>query len=507
MEKMILISETSLETRIAILENGELVELFVEKPGAIRTVGNIYKGKVENVVEAIQAAFVDIGYKLNAFLPFSEINSPPTSVSIMDSIIRGDEEDREIKPEPEEISLKPGQDLLVQIVKEAFATKGPRITTDISIPGRFLVLVPNADYVGISKKIVNKNERRRLRRIVQLLKPDNFGIIIRTVSDGKDKKTLKADLSQLLENWKSTEEAIKKSSAPACVYRDMEMTSIVIRDLLSSDIDKIIVNTKPLYKKLKSYIGSVSPEFASYLELSRSRIPLFDRYNIEKEFEKSLAKKVWLKSGGFIVIDHTEAMCTIDVNSGKFIGKKNHENNSLKINLEAARKIAHQLRLRDIGGLVVIDFIDMEENNNKKRIFQELHRELSKDRARVALSPISDFGLLEMTRQRTRRTLLYSVSEQCPTCHGSGRITSKDSLVTKIERWIGHFKTKSRERRITLLVHPEMATFIRESTDNLLRRLQWHNLLLIKLQEDPLINIDDFHVYSIKTGEDITDKY
>ena len=184
MEKMILISETSLETRIAILENGELVELFVEKPGAIRTVGNIYKGKVENVVEAIQAAFVDIGYKLNAFLPFSEINSPPTSVSIMDSIIHGDEEGREIKPEPEEISLKRGQDLLVQIVKEPFSTKGPRITTDISIPGRFLVLVPNADYVGISKKIVNKNERRRLRRIVQLLKPDNFGIIIRTVSAG-----------------------------------------------------------------------------------------------------------------------------------------------------------------------------------------------------------------------------------------------------------------------------------------------------------------------------------
>ncbi|MCK4716829.1 MAG: ribonuclease E/G, partial [Candidatus Marinimicrobia bacterium] len=233
----------------------------------------------------------------------------------------------------------------------------------------------------------------------------------------------------------------------------------------------------------------------------------FDEYNIEKEFNKSLNKKVWLKCGGFIVIEHTEAMTTIDVNSGKFIGKKDHEKNSLKINLQAAKEIARQLRLRDIGGLIVIDFIDMEEGENRKKVFLDIKRELQSDRARVALSPISDFGLLEMTRQRTRLNLLYSVSEECPLCHGSGRISSKESVVTKIESWFRRFKVKSRSKRLTIHLHPDMVEYLRESTNNLMRRIQWKNFLRIKIVEDNSIPIDDFKVHLSKTGDDITDQY
>lgn len=519
MEKTILISTTSKEVRIAILENGELVELFVEKPEKSRMVGNIYKGKVENVIDGIQAAFVDIGYSLNAFLPFSEMNDPASAVTMMESISRNEEEDEEEEalPKPKsvkgkvtkasEINISKEQVLLVQVIKEPFGNKGPRVTTDISIPGRFLVLVPNSDFIGISKKIYNRNEKRRLRNIVHAIKPNKFGLIIRTVAEGQDEKMLKSDLDNLMKEWQLLEENAKCDPSPTCVYSDMEIASSIIRDLLSKDVDKIIVDTKNLYKQLQNYIKSVSPEFAKKLEYYPSRNPLFEQYNIESEFTKSLNKKVWLKSGGFIVIEHTEAMTTIDVNSGKFIGKKDHENNSLKINLQAAKEIAKQLRLRNIGGLIVIDFIDMEEDENKKKVFQEMRLELQKDRAKVSLTAISELGLLEMTRQRTRVNLFYTVSEECPLCHGTGRISSKESVVTNIESWFRRFKVKNKEKRLQIHVNPEMATYLRESTDKVLRKIQWRNLLRIKLIEDPSVNIDDFRVYLAKTGQDITAEY
>lgn len=513
MKKQIIISETSKETRIAILEDGELVEFFVEKPEGNRMVGNIYKGKVENVIDAIQAAFVDIGYHYNAFLPFSEVDNPATVGAMIESIVKeGDEEEttRTRRKKPQSVNaagLKTGQDILVQIIKEPFAKKGPRVTTDLSIPGRFLVLVPNEEYVGISKKITRRDEKKRLRKIVHDLKPKNFGLIIRTVAEGQTEKTIKNDLEDLLQKWAELEANVKNNPAPTCVYRDMDVTSMVIRDLLTPDIDQIIVDSKSLYRKLHAYIKSVSPQFVKKISYHGSRNPLFTEYDVEKEFEKSLNKKVWLKSGGFIVIEHTEAMTTIDVNSGKFIGKKDHEKNSLKINLQASKEIARQLRLRDIGGLIVIDYIDMEEDSNRHKVYQELKRALYLDRAKVALSPISNFGLLEMTRQRTRVNLLYSVSEECPLCHGSGRISSKESVVTKIEGWFRRFKVKSKAKRLVIHLHPDMLEYIHNSTNNLMRKIQWRNFLRIKIVDDPSVPIDDFRVYLAKNGEDITDQY
>jgi len=513
MKKQILISETSKETRIAILEDDELVEFFVEKPEQTRMVGNIYKGKVENVIDAIHAAFVEIGYHFNAFLPFSEMDDPTSVGSMIESIV-GDSDEEEVprnrrrKPyTPHPTGLKTGQDILVQVIKEPFAQKGPRVTTDLSIPGRFLVLVPNEEYVGISKKITRRDEKKRLRKIVHDMKPKGFGFIIRTVADGQDEKAIKNDLQDLLRKWAELESNVKNNSAPTCVYRDMEITSMVIRDLFTPDIDQIIVDSKTLYKKLHAYIKSVSPALVSKINYHSSRNPLFTEYNVEKEFEKTLNKKVWLKSGGCIVIEHTEAMTTIDVNSGKFIGKKDHEKNSLKIDLQASKEIARQLRLRDIGGLIVIDYIDMEEAENRQKVYQELKRALYLDRAKVALSPISSFGLLEMTRQRTRVNLLYSVSEECPLCHGSGRISSKESVVTKIEGWFRRFKVKSRSKRLEIHLHPEMTEYLQKSTNNLMRKIQWRNFLRIKIVEDASVNVDDFRVYLAKNEEDITDQY
>ncbi|MCK4716746.1 MAG: ribonuclease E/G, partial [Candidatus Marinimicrobia bacterium] len=287
MEKQILISETSKETRIAILEDKDLVEFFVEKPERTRMLGNIYKGKVENVVDAIQASFIDIGYHINAFLPFSEMDDSATVTSIIGSIDR-DEDDAgsarpgRRKPQKERRTLlKTGREILVQVIKESFAQKGPRVTTDISIPGRFLVLVPNADYIGISKKIYKRAEKNRLRKIAQELKPDKFGLIIRTVAEGQTKKVLKNDLENLMEKWAELEASVKVDPAPVCVYRDMEITSTIIRDLLTSDVDKIIVDTKVLYKRLHAYIKSVSPQFIKKIEYHHSRNPMFDEYNIE----------------------------------------------------------------------------------------------------------------------------------------------------------------------------------------------------------------------------------
>ncbi len=513
MEKQILISETAKETRIAILEDGDLVEFFVEKPERNRMMGSIYKGKVENVIDAIQAAFVDIGFQQNAFLPFSEMDNHAGVASMIESMVRESDTQSESRGRREKsrvsspAGLKTGQDILVQVIKEPFAQKGPRVTTDLSIPGRFLVLVPNVDYVGISKKITTRSEKSRLRKIAYDLKPKNFGLIIRTVAEGQDEKVLKNDLNNLIQSWSDLEASVKINPAPVCVYKDMEITATVIRDLLSPDIDRIIVDSKSLYRVLHAYIKSVSPQFVKKISYHSARNPLFNEYNVEKEFEKSLNKKIWLKSGGFIVIEHTEAMATIDVNSGKFIGKKDHEKNSLKINLQAAKEIARQLRLRDIGGLIVIDFIDMEEQENKKKVFQDLKRALYADRAKVALSPISDFGLLEMTRQRTRVNLLHSVSEECPLCHGSGRISSKESVVTKIEGWIRRFKVNSRSKRLTIHLHPDMIEYLRVSTNNLMRKIQWKNFLRIKIVEDNSIPVDDFKVFLAKTEKEITDQY
>ena len=504
MDKEIYISESMGESRIAIIEDGTLVEVYVEKQDQQRMVGNIYKGKVENVLPGMQAAFVDIGYDINAFLPFSEIENPAYLMDVDESEDSSSNNKTNRKSNKHtsdnvNVDLKTGQSIFVQVIKEAFAGKGPRITTEVAIPGRLLVLVPNSKYVGISKKIWDKYERRRLKKLVSSLKDNDAGIIVRTVAEGKSEELIKNDLQNLENSWQKILKASNQKKDVELLYEDLETASSVIRDLFTPDISKIVIDSKKLYKKINSYLEDVSPNMASRLEHYKIKKPLFESMGIENEIDKLLRPKVWLKSGAYLIIEKTEAMVVVDVNSGRFVGKKNHEENSLKINLEACKEVARQLRLRDLSGLVVIDFIDMKNESNRKKIYYELRKELKKDRAKVAVSPISDFGLLEMTRQRIRLSLLDSMSDECPTCKGAGRIMSRETLITRIDHWLRRYKTKNRRLKLKLELHPEIADFLRDNK-KALRGLMWHNFTYISVEGNSKIKRDEFRFLDSKNN-------
>ena len=507
MKKEIYISESMGESRIAIIEDSTLVEVYVEKQDKARMVGNIYKGQVENVLPGMQAAFVDIGYDINAFLPFSEIENPAYLADIDESDQKasrgknGQHRNRKKYQDNINVDLKSGQDIYVQVIKEAFAGKGPRVTTEIALPGRLLVLVPNAKYIGISKKIWDKYERRRLKKIVSSLKDKEMGVIVRTVAEGKSEESLKNDFSMLLDNWEKLESKSKRSKGSTLIYEDLETASSVIRDLFTPDISKILIDSKKMYRKLQSYVEEVSPNMANRLEHYKEKQPLFESMGFESELDKLLRPKVWMKSGAYLIIEKTEAMVVVDVNSGRFVGKKNHEENSLKINIETCREVARQLRLRDLSGLVVIDFIDMKEESNRRKVYYELRKELKKDRAKVAVSPISEFGLLEMTRQRIRLSLLDSMSEECPTCHGAGRIMSKETLITRIDHWLRRYKTKHRSLKLKLELHPEIAGFMKDNK-KALRGLMWQNFTYISIDANPEIARDEFRFLNTKNGQE-----
>ncbi len=508
------INESAGSTRLAIIDNGRLVELYIERPDHKRMVGNIYKGVVENVIPGMQAAFVDIGYSVNAFLPFAEIGNT-TNLDYVTVTDNGN--GRNDRPTPArargkdrnqnkaKIDLKTGQEILVQVIKEPFAGKGPRVTTDISIPGRLLVLVQNADFIGISKKIYDKYEVRRLRKIVESYKPDGFGVIVRTVAESKDQSVLKKDFKNLWDNWKELERLARTQEAPAVVYQDLTTVDSVIRDLLTPDIDKVIIDSKEIYKRLSGYLKDVSPSQVNLVEYYRGKDSIFTNHDIESQIEKSLQRKVWLKSGGHLILEHTEAMMVIDVNSGRFIGKGDHEQNSLKINMEAARETSRQLRLRDIGGLIIIDFIDMHSEANRRKVYHELVKDLREDRAKVAVAPISEFGLLEMTRERVRLSLLHSVSEECPTCSGLGRIPSKDTMITKIDSWLRRFRIAHKDRRLVITVHPSLADYLIETKSNVVKGFMWQHWVWLEIVADEVLNPDEFRVFSKRRKTDVTD--
>ncbi len=502
MHKEIFINESMGETRIAIQEDGQLVEVYVEKQDNHRMVGNVYKGKVENVLPGMQAAFVDVGYDLNAFLPFSEIGSDEYLIEENEG--KSNRSNRNIKYDNIEVDLNKDQEIYVQVIKEPFAGKGPRVTTEVALPGRLLVLVPNASYIGISKKIWDKFERRRLKKIAQKLRTGNIGIIIRTVAEGKSEEHIENDYKQLIDNWNKIEHKANSENAPAIVYEDLETASSVVRDLLTPDVEKIIIDSKRLYKKTQKYLEDISPSLLDRLELYKLKAPLFESFGIESEIEKLMRPKAWLKSGAYLIIEKTEAMVVVDVNSGRFVGKKLHEDNSLKINLEAAREVARQLRLRDLSGLIVIDFIDMKFDENRKKVYHELRKELRKDRAKVAVAPITEFGLLEMTRQRIRVSLLDSMSEECPTCHGSGKIISQETLITRIDHWLRRYKSKHRSLRLELQLHPQNAEYLSGEKKHILRGLMWQNFVHLKIKPSLDIPQDEFSFLRTKDGIDVT---
>ena len=549
MKKEIIINSTANEIRIAITEEGKLAELFVETPEKERLVGDIYVGKVAKVMPGIQAAFIDVGLPQDAFLHFSDIGASLGQYNAMlgeDSEIdtEADDEDEEshhpvpsvavqpsdgtttavaVQPPPvrtdrhdhrpryerqhRNVNLTKGQEIIVQVTKEPVGKKGVRVTTEVSLPGRFLVLLPFDGKVGISKKINSFKEKRRLRKLVRSILPPSFGVIVRTNAENQDEQVFLQDLESLLTTWREIEKGVKEETAPALLYKDMATTSSVIRDLFSEDVQRVVIDNKKLFKEIKTYVKLVSPQMVEKVEYYGKREPIFDVFGVEKEIATTLARKVWLKSGGYIIIDHTEAMTVIDVNSGRYAAKQEQELNSLKTDLEAAREICRQLRLRDLGGIIVIDFIDIAEEKNKKKVYDELKKEFRKDRAKATVLPMTEFCLVQITRQRIRQSIIHSFTEPCPVCGGSGLIQSKTTIVSQIERWIRRFKSESKEFRLILRVHPSIAQHLTGGTISRLTKIKLRFFVQIKLEEDKGLAIDEFRFISRKQDKDITAQY
>jgi len=489
--KDIYINSSISSNRIAILGEEQLVELYIDFPNHTKMVGNIYNGLVQNIIPGIEAAFIDINSDINAFLPLSELDNEEAYKNI------SFDEDKNTKiAKPKKKNLKIGDEILVQVVKEPFGGKGARITTEISIPGALIVLIPNQNYIGISRKIKDKYERRRLRKMIESFQVKNTGVIIRTTAQGKNEEILKDEFDALNKQWNNCLNKSRSKKAPKLVHEDGSMSFRVIRDLFDEKVNNIYVDSKNIYNSICNYVKKINPNNLDKINFYNKKQPIFNLHNIEEQISKSLNKKVWLKSGGHLAIDHTEAMIVIDVNSGRYIGKKNHEENSLKINLEAAAECAKQLRLRDIGGLIVIDFIDMLKPENRKKVYEFFKTELKKDSAKVATTEFSKFGLLEMTRQRVRQNLLDTMKEDCTVSNGTGKVFKKEIVLTNLENAIKNYKLNSNDRQLDIFLNPQLIEYINEHIKVFKKKFLWRQFVLLNIKPDKTLYSHEYKIYS-----------
>jgi ribonuclease G len=568
LKREILINGSQRETRVAILEDDRLVELLVDRPDHRRTVGDIYLGRVEAVLPGIQAAFVDIGQEKSAFLHASDLLEPDEDEEPEEEALEepdpadsdvavetaGAEEvaerkggwrgrdrrrrgrgnkgvgenggtataERGAQPEARqrEISprralpniqdiLKKGQTLPVQVTKEPIGTKGCRVTAQISLPGRFLVYMPYASKVGVSRKIESRDQRAKLREMVSKLLPkDAGGVIVRTVAEGVTDEHFRREIDSLLALWRKINR--KKTfvrRAPALLQRETSLTRGIIRDLFSAKVDALHVDSKELYNEIEQYLNQIDPELMSRVHLYGEASPLFDKFDIESEIRDLFKARVELPTGGSLIIQPTEALVSIDVNTGRYTGKKDPEKTILRTNLEAAREIARQIRLRDIGGIIVCDFIDMEARSNRDKVLQELRTHLGRDRARTKALAVSELGLVEMTRQRVRPSLWHSMTTDCPTCAASGRVFTPEVVARRLERALRRAGHEHRERQLTVRLHPEVALYLLEEEPKLLQTLSKMTGIDLELRDDPMMRLDEFRLMSRPAGRDVTDLY
>ncbi|MBN1967995.1 MAG: Rne/Rng family ribonuclease [Candidatus Delongbacteria bacterium] len=505
--KEIMINVGMNETRVAIVEEGTLVEMHIERPENERTIGNIYTGFVDNVIPGINSIFVDIGEKLNGFVHMDEFikNIIPDDFIIGDYVFTDiDEEISEIEKNTDKRDLKKGDKVLVQVVKEQISTKGPRITSQITIPGRYVVLMPNYYGVRISKKISRVNERKRLRKLITGLIPEDFGIIVRTAAENKDAEVFVRDIISTYNIWKKVIADFKKSETPKLLYKDYDVSASIVRDLFNDDVKRMLIDSKDMFSSVKDYVRSMAPDLLDRVEYYGGDEPIFDKfYNINKDFLISLSREVFMRRGGSIVIEHTEAMVSIDVNSKRYIKNKPQEENSLTINLNAAREIARQLRLRDIGGLVVIDFIDMSEQYNRDRIFNELRNSFRRDPAKISIEPVSRFGLVEMTRQRLKPSIVQTIYEKCPICAGKGIVRSKETIATMIDRWIKNFKYAVHGQEVDLHINIKLQEFLTRFDNNFITATMLKHWVRINVITDNSLNEHSFRFCYPGTQEEV----
>ncbi len=479
MGKRIIVNAGVIETRVAVQEGNLLVELYVERPRHRSIVGSVYKGVVTNVLPGMQAAFVDIGLTKDAFLYAGdytanlgvEEHAMLAAEEEGDADLDVDEEPRREATAPIEDLLRKSQVVLVQVSKESLGTKGARITSFISLPGRYLVYMPQTNHIGVSRRIRDERERDRLRALVRELNPPSGGFIVRTNAEGKGADELRMDVEFLARLWSQINARYERAAAPAALHEEGDLTFRVIRDLLSPDVEEFIVDSPAVYDKCVADVQALVPTLVDRIKRYDGTTPIFETYGIEREIEKALRRRVWLKSGGYIVIDHTEALVSIDVNTGKYVGKRDFEQTVLKINLEAVNEVVRQIRLRDLGGIIIIDFIDMEKAEHRAEVYKNLKKALAEDKARTNVLEISELGLVEMTRKRVRQDLRAMLTSACPACKGTGVVKSDAALAAEIFRAIQSKAATQTAREIVVRVHPDLLAFLegeeREARDRL----------------------------------------
>ncbi len=463
MLKEIIINAGEEETRVAVLEDKVLAEIYIERAVNQRLVGNIFKGRVENVLPGMQAAFVNIGLEKNAFLYVED--ALPTRMP------HGNGQDGSALGNNICDVLKPGQEVVVQIVKEPIGTKGPRVTTHITLPGRYLVLMPTVDYIGISRRIECEKERERLKELASQVKPEGMGVIVRTVAEGVEEEEISQDVALLNKLWRKVLSRAARGAAPNLVHRDLELIQRILRDVFTEDVDRLILDSRYEYEKVLDLLDVTDPHLKSKVFLDE-RENIFEDYGTEQEIEKALKRKVWLKCGGYLVIDQAEAMTAIDVNTGKYVGTTNLEDTVLKTNMEAAREIARQLRLRNIGGIVIIDFIDMTQESNRQGVLKALEEEIKKDKTKTNILGITQLGLVEMTRKKVRPSLAEVIQKPCPYCEGKGKVMSEETLGIYFKNQIYNMARKTSANTILVEVNPVVAARLIGSGGANLRELE-----------------------------------
>ncbi|MBU6400844.1 MAG: Rne/Rng family ribonuclease [Verrucomicrobia bacterium] len=507
--KEVIVNAESLETRVAVLEEGRLEEFTIERTSEERLVGSIFKGKVKNLEDGLKAAFVDIGFEKNAFLHYWDI--VPSSFDSGVEIVERDTKKRD-KPRITQRDIPrlypPGSEIIVQVTKGPIGTKGPRVTTNLALPGRYLVLLPNSDQSGISRKIERHEERQRLKQILrQLTIPDGMGVIMRTAGEDQQARYFVRDLALLLEEWKQIQDRINRQPLATCVFHEPDLIERTVRDFLTEDVERIVIDNPAQFDRMREMIGRISRRSIDKVKLYGESQPVFDRFNISRQLENAFARQVHLKSGGYIVIDETEALVAIDVNTGSHKSSKDQESTIFRVNLEAADEICRQLRLRNIGGLIVLDFIDMKSRRDQQAVYHRMRDGLKRDRAKTHILPISQLGLMEMTRQRHSESVRAAVYDDCPYCKGRAKVKSAVTMSVEVQRKLSEIlKRRGRDEsdfQLRIQVHPTVLDRLRNEDEKLLIELEKRYYGKLSFRADPALHAEQFKIVNALTNEEL----
>lgn len=508
--KEVIINAESLETRVAVLEEGKLEEFTIERTTDERLVGSIFKGRIKNLEDGLKAAFVDIGFEKNAFLHYWDI-VPGNFDSGVEIVEREGAKKRE-KPRITQRDIPrvypPGSDIIIQVTKGPIGTKGPRVTTNLSLPGRYLVLLPNSDQSGISRKIENNEERQRLKKILRGLSiPEGMGVVMRTAGEGKQARYFVRDLALLLEEWRGIQDRIKSQPMATSVFQEPDLIARTVRDFLTEDVERIVVDHQRAYDRIREMIGKISRRSITKVRLYNDSQPVFDRFNVTRQLETAFSRQVHLKSGGYIVVDETEALVAIDVNTGRHKSNKDQDSTIVNVNLEAADEICRQLRLRNMGGLIVLDFIDMKSRRDQMSVYQRMKEGLRRDKAKTHILPISQLGLMEMTRQRHSESVHAAVFDDCPYCKGRGRVKSAITMSVEIQRKLGEIlKKRARDEsdfQLRILVHPTVLERLRTEDEQLLIELEKRYFGKLSFRADESIHAEQFKIINVANNEEM----